>query len=545
MLALALALAMHPQDEEPQDAPFPKDAPFGVEDVRVTGKVVGLELTQPELELMLDGVIDNLRSFERMRARSLANGVPMALVFDPLAALGRAPEADARAPRTWPVAEGGQRPEHLEDLAYASIPALAGLIRSRAVSCEELSTMYLARLERLDGELHCVVSLTRERALARARELDRELAEGHWRGPLHGIPYGAKDLLAARGAPTTFGAEPYRDQVLDFDAAVVERLDQAGAVLVAKLSLGALAWGDVWFGGMTRNPWKKEQGSSGSSAGPAAATAAGGVPFAIGSETWGSIVSPAERCGSSALRPTFGRVSRYGAMSLAWSLDKLGPICRSVEDAAIVFDAIAGRDARDPSTLCAPGARRADAPVKRVGVFSAVAKENARYAAFLEELKALDVELVPIELPAYPAADMMILLSCEAACAFDDLTRSGRDDELGRQVAQAWPNVFRQAQLVPAVEYIRANRLRVLLLQDLEAVLAGIDVFVYPSLATEALTITNLTGHPTVVVPYAFGEDGKPTSVSFSGGLGEDERVLAFAQRWQARTQWHLRHPGD
>jgi Asp-tRNA(Asn)/Glu-tRNA(Gln) amidotransferase A subunit family amidase len=544
MLVVALVAAMSLQEQKPKEPEPPP--PFGADEVRAAAKVVGLPLTDSELELMLPGVIDNLRAFERMRARPLDNSVPMALVFDPLAPLMRAPAAPEPAKKSaWTLPEGVRRPERLEDLAYADIPTLAALVRSRAVTCEELANMYLARLERLDAKLHCVVTLTRDRALEQARALDQELAGGHWRGPLHGIPYGAKDLLAARGAPTTWGAEPYQDQVLDLDAAVIERLDAAGAVLIAKLSLGALAWGDVSFGGRTRNPWKPDVGSSGSSAGSSAASEAGGVAFAIGSETWGSIVSPAERCGTSALRPTFGRVSRHGAMALSWSLDKLGPICRSAQDAAIVFGAIEGRDPRDPSTLNAPPARRAGEPIKRVGMLPEAAGKNARYAAFLEELKGMGLELAPVALPDYPVGDMMVLLSCEAACAFDELTRSGRDDLLGRQIAQAWPNVFRESQLIPAVEYVRANRLRTLLMRDMEGVFQGVDAFVAPSMEGDLLATTNLTGHPTVVVPYAFKENGTPTSVSFVGALGEDERLLALAARWQAGTDWHKRHPPE
>jgi Asp-tRNA(Asn)/Glu-tRNA(Gln) amidotransferase A subunit family amidase len=412
------------------------------------------------------------------------------------------------------------------------------------VSCEELTRTYLARLERLDATLHCVITLLPERALAQARALDAELERGEWRGVLHGIPWGAKDLLAVRGAPTTWGAAPYRAQELDLDAAVVARLDAAGAVLIAKLSLGALAWGDVWFGGTTRNPWNPEQGSSGSSAGSAAATVAGGVAFSIGSETWGSIVSPSARCGASALRPTFGRVSRYGAMPLAWSLDKLGPITRSAEDAGIVFAAIQGADPRDPATMRAAVPRNADAPVTKVGVLRWAVEVDDDYRAFLDELSRLEgVELVPVELPEYPVDAMMVLLNCEAACAFDELTRSGRDEELVRQVDQAWPNVFRHAQLVPAIEYLRANRLRVQLMREMATALAEVDVLAHLSLSSEAMTIANLTGHPTVVAPFAFRDDGTPHSVSFTGHLDEDERVLRFAARWQAATGYHERHP--
>lgn len=541
MQALALLLAM-----TLQDAPQEDERPFGVDDVRTAGEVVGLPLDDDELELMLDGVIRNLRSFERMREYPLDNSVPPALIFDPW--IAREPEpvkrlgtgqAWAHAALDAPV----KRPAELEALAFADLATLAALIRSRQVSCVELTTMYLERLRRIDETLHCVVTFTEERALARAKALDAELDLGNWRGPLHGIPWGAKDLLTVDGYRTTWGAKPFEEQVLEGDAAVVEALDEAGAVLIAKLTLGALAWGDVWFDGKTRNPWNPEQGSSGSSAGSSSATAAGGVAFSIGSETWGSIVSPSERCGNSSLRPTFGRVSRHGAMALSWSLDKLGPICRSAQDAALVLEVIAGADPRDPSTLHHTAGRNAGKRVRRVGFFAEVAGENERYAAFLDELKELEIQLVPFQLPEYPVGDMMVLLNCEAASAFDELTRSGRDDELTRQVEMAWPNVFRHAQLVPAVEYLRANRLRVRLMRDMATAMEEVDVYVHPSFATDGLTATNLTGHPSVVLPYDFRENGTPTSITFTGQLYEDERLLRFAHSWQESTEHHLRHP--
>ena len=534
-LALVPASLMPPQDAQPEEPP----PPYGVDEVRTAGEVIGLPLDDAELELMLDGVVRNLRAFERMRATALDNAVPPALVFRPQ------PEAPAVTRGAEPLPEvflDVERPADLEDLAFADLQTLSSLIHARKVTCVELAEMYLGRLKRLDETLHCVITLTEERALAQARTLDAELAEGKWRGPLHGIPWGAKDLLAVDGSRTTWGAKPYEDQVLTLDAAVVQRLDAAGAVLVAKLSLGALAWGDVWFGGKTRNPWNPEQGSSGSSAGSASAVAAGCVPFAIGSETWGSIVSPSERCGNSSLRPTFGRVSRHGAMALSWSLDKLGPLCRTVADAERVFEVLHGPDPRDPSTLHTPGPLNADQPVQRVGYFADAAEDNALYATFLDQLKSLEVELVPIELPDYPVSEMMVLLNCEAACAFDDLTRSHRDDELVRQVKMAWPNVFRHSQLVPAVEYLRANRLRSLLTAEMTTLMTTVDVYVHPSFAGESLTITNLTGHPAVVAPYGFRRDS-PTTVTFTGRLHEDERLLRFAARWQATTDHHRKHP--
>lgn len=505
-------------------------------------RVLGASFTPAEVELMLPDVLERLRSFERLRALPLANDVPMALLFAPAWELPRGPlqrpllalDAGGDAPA---------RPDDLEALAWADIATLGSLLRARRVSCEELARTFLARLRRLDASLHCVVTLTEERALAAARTLDQELAQGRVRGPLHGIPWVAKDLLAVRGYPTTWGAEPFRAQLFDQDAAAVERLDEAGAVLIAKVSLGALAWGDVWYGGTTRNPWKPEQGSSGSSAGSAAAVVAGGATFALGTETWGSIVSPSDRCGASSLRPTFGRVSRHGAMTLCWSLDKIGPICRSAADASIVFAAIHGADPRDPSAVSMPFTPRALAPDLRVGVPTGAFGADDPALHVLEELAALGVELVDVELPDYPVDDMMIILAAEAGAAFDEFSRGVLDEELARQGRDAWPNVFRHAQLVPAVDYLRANRLRTLLVRDMQAVFERVDVIVHPSFAAELVTTTNLSGHPTCVAPAGFRADGTPFSISFTGPLFGEATLLALAAAWQASTPWEDRHP--
>ncbi len=513
--------------------------------VRAAAALIGLPLTDGEIEMMLDDVASNLRGYERLRARELDNAVFPALVFTPLVPpLAASPWTPPPFDRTWPAA---RRPDDLEELAFADLRTLAALVRTRQVTCAELVELSLARLERYDPTLHCVITLTAERAREQARALDAELDAGRWRGPLHGIPWGAKDLLAVRGHPTTWGAKPFADQTIDVDATVVERLDAAGAILVAKLSLGALAMGDVWFGERTRNPWDPERGSSGSSAGSASAVAAGCVPFAIGSETLGSIVSPSNECGTSALRPTFGRVSRHGAMALSWSMDKLGPICRSVDDAALVFDAIHGPDGRDPSVADVPFRVPGPCDVSgwRVGIpAGAFEGRGELWAHVTGELRALGVELVPVELPDYPVDAMRIILDAEAAAAFDELTRSGRDDELVRQDRRAWPNAFRVARLIPAVEYVRANRLRTLLCRDWAAALEGVDALVHPSFAGSILTATNLTGHPTVVAPCGFGErSGRPFSISFTGKLYDEARLLALAGAWQRATAYHLEHP--
>lgn len=510
-------------------------------------KVAGLEFTTEEREMMLEGLERNLRSYEQLHEVSIPNEVPPALHFEPQLPAWRTPQATgpARFTRVSQI----DRPARLEDVAFWSIPELAALIRNRQVSCVELTQMYLERLEKHGPTLECSVTLTTERALAQAQRLDNELAQGLYRGPLHGIPWGAKDLLAVQGYPTTWGAKPYEDQVIHDDATVVRRLDDAGAVLVAKLTLGALAMGDVWFGGRTRNPWNLEQGSSGSSAGSAAAAVAGLVGFAIGSETLGSIVSPSTRCGASGLRPTFGRVSRAGAMALSWSMDKLGPICRSVEDCAIVVEAIHGVDGRDPTARSMPFSFDAEADLEglRIGYLAdAFAAEGAtdfdRQA--LADLRAMGIDPVPVSLPDdFPTGALLIILNAEAGAAFDELTRSGRDEMLVRQVAGAWPNSFRTSRMIPAVEYLQANRVRTMLMQSVHAALEGVDVFITPSFGGGVLLTTNLTGHPTVVVPSGFREDGTPVSISFVGQLWADGETLAVAKAYQDHTGHHSAHP--
>jgi Asp-tRNA(Asn)/Glu-tRNA(Gln) amidotransferase A subunit family amidase len=422
--------------------------------------------------------------------------------------------------------------------------------------------MYLARLKRYDPVLRCVISLTEDRAFKRAHAADAEIARGHYRGPLHGIPWGAKDLLAVRGYKTTWGAGPFKDQVIDTDATVVQRLDDAGAILVAKLTLGELAQGDIWFDATTKNPWKVDQGSSGSSAGPASATAAGLVGFSIGSETLGSISSPSTRCGTTGLRPTFGRVPRTGAMALSWTMDKLGPICRSVEDCAIVLDAIYGPDGKDTSVIAAPYHWNAHlSPRKlRVGYVKAAfdtpltdptdPKRTLHGTkpfddAALVVFKRLGINLMPVDLPDLPYDAMRIILSAEAAASFDELTRSDRDKLLVQQGKFDWPNSFRTSRFIPAVDYVNANRLRSVAIQKWDDLMNTVDVIVTPTGAANLsqLVATNLTGHPAVILPNGFRDDGTPVSLTFLGGLFEEAKVLAVARAYQEATGFHLKHP--
>ncbi|MFQ5679511.1 MAG: amidase [Gemmatimonadota bacterium] len=561
---------------------------LSTETIAAAEKILSLEFTEEQRELMLQSLERQLDGFETLRSVELPNSVPPAFRFDPRPGPGEDGGPTARAPGlaaspagqgaadgqgagvrgrpaappadTWKLPET-ELPRSEEDLSFLSAAELAVLLRDRKVSSTHLTRLYLDRLKRYGPVLEAVVTLTEERALDRAGRADEELDAGEWRGPLHGVPWGAKDLLAVAGYPTTWGAAPYKDQVIDRDAAVVERLDAAGAVLVAKLTLGALAQGDVWFGGRTKNPWNIEQGSSGSSAGPGATVAAGLVGFAIGTETLGSIVSPSTRNGVTGLRPTFGRVSRHGAMALSWTMDKLGPMCRSAEDCALVFAAIHGRDLRDPSAIDAPFTWDPDLDVTRlrVGYVEAAFEEAENYRnreadlATLEVLEKLGVELLPISLPEDPpAGPLLITLSAEAAAAFDELTRSGGVDEMVRQGAFAWPNTFRRARFVPAVEYINANRARTRLISAMAETMKELDAFVSPSFRGGTLRITNLTGHPSVVVPNAFHPvEGQPpssprrspASITFVGNLYREDAALALAHAFQRETDFHRRRP--
>ncbi|MEX1025921.1 MAG: amidase [Planctomycetota bacterium] len=552
MLPLLLAVTtLMPQST----APAARTREQLAEAIRAVGAFHDLDFDADELALMVDDVAQSRDGYAVLRGERLTNDVVPPLYFLPGAPGG---ELGPRTSLALELAPPIERPAHLEELAFADIETLAALVRARRVSCVELTEMFLARLERHDATLHCVITLLDTRALAQARVLDAELEAGHWRGPLHGIPWVAKDLLAVAGAPTTWGATPFREQTLDDTATVVERLDAAGAVLLAKASLGALAWGDVWYDGTTRNPWNPTEGSSGSSAGSASATAAGLATFAIGSETLGSIVSPAMRCGNSALRPSFGLVPKGGAMNLAWSMDKLGPLARSVRDSAIVFDAIRGADPRDRSSVdrpfvlssatgagAEPGAEPQSASLagRRVGYLAGEYDAVPGWRQMLLDLTRLGAELVEITLPDAPTEAMTDLLAVEAAAVFDGLTRSGADDQLVRQVRFAWPNVLRQAQLVSAVDYLRANRLRTPLIEGVERALRDVDALVHPSFAAGILATLNLTGHPTIVVPAGFDEVGEPFGLSFSARLFGESDLVAVADAWQRATEHHTKHP--
>ena len=516
--------------------------------VAEAAKLSGLDFSETELDLMLPGLRSQFDDYEAMRRFPLSNAVPPAMQFNPLP-VGFKFETRRKPFRASPSLRV-RLPANPDDLAFYSVGELAALIKSRQISAAKLTRFYLERLKRYGPKLECVITLTEDLALEQARRADREIAAGKYRGPLHGIPYAAKDLLATKGIPTTWGAAPYTNQVFDFDATVIKRLEDAGAVLVAKTTLGELAMGETWFGGRTRNPWNLDQGSSGSSAGSAAGTAAGLFAFGIGSETYGSIVSPCDRVGVTGLRPTYGRVSRHGAMALSWTMDKLGPICRTVEDCALVLNAIQGPDGVDQTVYDAPFNYDARLDVKELRIgFLKDNFENQRGErktndlAALQKIRDLGMALIPVELPKYPLGHISFLLSTEGAAAFDELTLSGQDDWFKQQSGGSWPNTFRKKRFVPAVEYLRAQRIRWLLIQDTAKVFERVDVIVAPSQSGSSLLLGNLTGHPTVVVPNGFNTNGTPTSICFLGKLFGEAEMLAVAKRFQDTTDFHRKHP--
>jgi|AntRauTorckE5430_2_1112549.scaffolds.fasta_scaffold00690_2 Asp-tRNA(Asn)/Glu-tRNA(Gln) amidotransferase A subunit family amidase len=528
-------------------------------DVETAAKVLALDfLDDDEIDLMLPELEEQHEALVTLGKANIPNDVAPALAFNPVLRaeqLPADPTVSAPAFRLRSVTTSAPEILHVPGgtlkLEWATVEQLSTMIYHKKVTSRQLTEYFLDRLKKHAPTLHCVITLTEERALAQADMLDAELVAGKYRGPLHGIPYGAKDLLAAKGYPTTWGAKPFKDQTIDMDASVIEQLDAAGAVLIAKLSMGALAWGDVWYGEKTRNPWNTEEGSSGSSAGSASAVAAGLVPFAIGTETLGSIVSPSTVCGTTGLRPTFGRVSRHGAMALSWTMDKIGPITRSATDAGLVLAAIANYDARDPHAIKAgfqyEWPTKKVKPGTRIGYYKSRMERDYPFhdqdSLVLENLRSYGYKLVPIELPEEP--NIGFLLSVEAAAAFESLTRSNQDDELTRQISNAWPNVFRAAHFVPAVAYVQANRLRRQLMEDVDRILeeADVDVYVNPSWHSNSLFITNMTGHPSITIPNGMNEEGTPTSITFTGKLFHEQALVDLAAVFQSLTSWDDVHP--
>ena len=515
--------------------------------IKQAQKIIGLDFTDAEADTMLLDLERRRKSYAALRNLNISNSVAPALNFNPLPAGYRFPDQANYFKVS--AQQNIKLPADREKLAFFTITQLAGLIQSKQISSVELTRFFIERVKKYDPVLLYAVSITEERAMKQARKADAEIAAGKYRGLLHGIPFGVKDLLATKDYKTTWGSVAYKDQKIDMDATVVTRLENAGAVLIAKMTLGELAMGDVWFGGKTKNPWDLKRGSSGSSAGSASAVAAGCLPFAIGSETLGSIVSPSTECGTTGLRPSFGRISKHGAMALSWSMDKLGPIARSVEDCAIVFNAIQGVDGKDLSAIAAPFNYTSQVGTSlkgtRIGYIRSEFKlkysNSSNDSITLIKLKELGAELIPFELPALPYGDMLIVLSAESGAAFQELSLSNRDDLLVRQDKNAWPSGFRSAHFIPAVEYIQANRARALLIEQLNQKMKDIDLFVAPSFGMN-LRATNLSGHPCVVLPNGF-RNGLPGSITFTGQLFGEGKLLRVAQAYQKATVFNQNHP--
>lgn len=517
-------------------------------DIRSAEKIIGLQFNEAKRESLLGDVQGQLRSYQNLRKVPLPNNIMPSIIFNPIPLGMKLPAGKGQF-----VPAGTKNvpmPKEVQDLAFYSISELSYLLKTRKITSVQLTTMYLERIRKYGPALQCIITVTESLALAQAKRVDREITSGKYRGPLHGIPYGAKDLLSTKHYPTTWGSVPFQQQVIDDDATVIKKLEHAGAVLIAKTTMGELAWGDVWFGGKTKNPWDTTQGSSGSSAGSASGTAAGLFAFAIGSETYGSIVSPSTRCGTTGLRPTYGRVSRNGAMALSWSMDKLGPICRTVEDCAIVLNAIYGPDDKDQTLIDAPfdyNPNTINLKNLRIGYlkkdFDSASYGKQYNDSVLIVLQQLGARLIPMELPQLPVDDIAIMLSAESAAAFDDLTRSGKDDLLVRQIKNAWPNSFRSSRFITAVEYLQASRVRQILIQEMASVMKNVDMYVNPSLEGNSLLLTNLTGHPCVVLPSGFTEKGVPVSITFTGNLFDEGTLLGAAKKYQDATLHHLQHP--
>jgi Asp-tRNA(Asn)/Glu-tRNA(Gln) amidotransferase A subunit family amidase len=523
-----------------------------VKDLPAAARLMDLNFTQKEIDTMYAGVKENILVYKLMHQQTLNNNVPMSLWHSPVVPGMKFNEKQENI--NWDIPRNVSLPADRNDLAYYSIRQLASLIKNKKISSQELTQFFLDRIRKYGDSLESVITITTALAMQQAKEADAEIAAGKYRGPLHGIPYGLKDLFAVKGTKTTWGAAPYKDQVIDEDAYVYTRLRDAGAVLVAKFTLGALAMGDYWYGGRTRNPWNTRQGSSGSSAGSASATVAGLVPFAIGTETWGSIISPASTCGATGLRPTFGSISRSGAMTLSWSLDKVGPICRSADDAAIVFNYIHGTDGLDMSAVNRPFNYKPNADIKKLRVgyaknyFDKITDTSRTEWKVLDVYRQMGVELIPMDFPdsgVYQFNIMDMVISAECAAAFDEFTRFDVDDAMTRQGRNDWPNTFRVSRLIPAVEYINANRHRFELMKKVNEVINRFDVIICPTRGSgNQSAITNLTGHPALCFPTGFDKRfNTPTSITLIGRLYDEASLLLAAKAYQEATGWDEMHP--
>jgi Asp-tRNA(Asn)/Glu-tRNA(Gln) amidotransferase A subunit family amidase len=489
-----------------------------------------ISLTDAERDSMQSNIEGFQKAFQELHKYKLENSVGMSLKFDPLPGGFQMPKGNAE----FPLPKKIDLPAKKADLAFYPVYKLAVLIKNKKITSTELTSLYISRIKKYADTLQCVISLLEERAMRDAKRADEEIAKGKYRGPLHGIPYGVKDLFAVEGTKTTWGATPFKDQSIEKTADVVRKLEAAGAVLICKFTMGALAMGDIWYGGVTKNPWNLKQGSSGSSAGSASGTSAGLVAFAIGTETLGSIVSPSTRCGVTGLRPTYGLVNGEGAMTLSWTMDKIGPICRSAFDCGIVLNVIA-------SVSAAP-------KILKVGylksAFESDYPNKANDEASLKVIRSLGINPEPLELPtSVPVAAIRFMLTAEAGAAFDELTRDNIDDQLTDQTKGAWPNTFRASRFIPAVEYINASRLRKLLIEEYHKKLGEYDVIISPSYANGQLVTTNLTGHPCLVVPNGFNDKGSPTSISFLGKLYGESALVNFVRQYQEASEWDEKIP--
>jgi Asp-tRNA(Asn)/Glu-tRNA(Gln) amidotransferase A subunit family amidase len=522
---------------------------FSKKDVRKAQKLIGLEFEEEKIDTMYGYLQRNKAGFDSLRKYDLNYQTFPALLFDPHPRGFVMPTGEEKSSFVLP--EKVEMPDNKEEIAFFTIPQLAQLLRQKDVTSVELTKIYLNRLKEHNPTLQCAITITEELALAQAAKADQEIAAGKFRSLIHGIPYGVKDLLAVDGYPTTWGAMPYKDQQLNHTATVVKKLEEAGGILVAKLTSGALARGDVWFGGKTLNPWDLKQGASGSSAGSGSATSAGLVGFSIGTETLGSITSPSTRNGISGLRPTYGRVSRAGVMSLSWSMDKVGPMCRSAEDCAIVMSVIEGSDKGDQTAVDAPfGFKpKKDWSSLRIGILqSLVDKDTSKRGENLKEaiqmIKSKGIKMVEVELPTdFPFAGFDVILRAEAGAFFEELVRSGEVDIMVQQGPRSRANSLRQARFIPAVEYLQANRHRQVLIEEVHQVMKDIDILITPTFGGSQLMTTNLTGHPVVCIPTGLDDKGHPTSISFLGNLYDDDLILAFAKWFQDWTEFDEMHP--
>lgn len=513
-----------------------------------TTKTLGLEYTPKQVDTLINDAQSKLNQYSKIRSASIHNHTPNPLVFQsiPIGEEVDLPEGTPEFGLHFP----GAVPKSEAELAFYTLPELSSLIKGGKLTSTALTKLYLNRLKTYSDTLQCLITLTEELAMEQAARADRELKQGIYRGPLHGIPYGIKDLFAVEGYPTTWGAVPYKNQEVATTATIVKKLEEAGAVLLGKLTLGALAMGDVWFGGVTKNPWDLTQGSSGSSAGSSAATSAGLVGFSIGTETWGSIISPSSRCGVTGLRPTYGRVSRHGAMALSWSMDKVGPICRSAEGAAMVLAQIHGADPLDPSTstIDFPYNSHQSTQGFKVAYFQDLFQEEYREhsndSSILSMLEGKGYDLTPINMPSdFPIQSLSLILEAEAAAAFARLTDRDADTAMVQQHRHAWPAIFRQGRLIPAADYILANQIRAELQIAMHKLFSTYDVIIAPSFVGNQLLATNLTGQPAVVIPTGFDEKNRPTSITFLGNLFEEHKILRFAAMIQEETGHHKKHP--